>query len=73
MMMMMMMMMVMMMNSDAIQEVLIVTQCIKSSNLTKMKKIQFVSILNKLASLGATLVRNSAHLITDLITDRGKV
>ena len=29
--------------------------------------------LNKLASLGATLVRNSAHLITDLITDRGKV
>ena len=45
MMMMMMMMMVMMMNSDAIQEVLIVTQCIKSSNLTKMKKIQFVSIL----------------------------
>ena len=31
------------------------------------------SVTNKLASLVATLVRNSAHLITDLITDRGKV
>ena len=32
-----------------------------------------VSSKNKLASLGATLVRNSAHWLNDLLTDRGKV
>ena len=36
-------------------------------------KMSIYKVNNKLASLVATLVRNSAHLITDSLTDRGKV
>ena len=32
-----------------------------------------VNVINKLASLEATLVRNSAHSLTHLLPDRGKV
>ena len=45
------------------------------SGLCEVKNSSRVALnrQNKLASLGATLVRNSAHLITDSLTDRGKV
>ena len=39
----------------------------------KTEEIKSQSFQNKLASLEATLVRNSADLINDLITHRGKV
>ena len=39
-------------------------------NDESLKKILYI---NKLASLEATLVRNSAHPLTHLLTDRGKV
>ena len=39
----------------------------------KFAILSWSSSENKLASLGATLVRNSAQRVTYLLTDRGKV
>ena len=60
------------------EAILVVGILIKNSKkvmmkMTKRGQIQRKLQTNKLASLEATLVRNSAHPLTHLLTHRGKV